>query len=57
VTGAVRVPVEPHVVAWRVPVSGPFGAVDRCTDRELCRVRVRENGEEWPILETAERSA
>ena len=55
--GAVRVPIEAHVVAWRVPVAGPFGAIDRCVDRDACRNRVFANGEEWPILEPAERPA
>lgn len=53
--GSVRVPVEPRVVAWRVPVAGPFGNIDRCPDQEACRARVEAAGDEWPILETGER--
>ena len=43
--------VEPALVAWVSPVFGKYEAIDRCIDRDRCRVRVMEAGESWPVVD------
>ena len=46
-----RATVQARLVAWRVPVFGPYDSVDACVDVEACRARIEARGDEWPIRE------
>lgn len=46
--------VEAALVAWKSPVFGKYESVDRCVDKDACRSRLADRGEEWPIVDPRE---
>ncbi len=57
ICGTTSPDVRPGVVSWLAPLGQRYNAVNRCTDHAACKERVLLSGEEWPILEPAERPA
>lgn len=52
--GATGSDVRMRLVHWRdAPPGMSYSHVPRCEDRQACRARVEDQGEPWPLVDTA----
>jgi hypothetical protein len=56
--GASGPQVRPILIEWAEPIgSTRFEVLPVCANRQECRARVEQQGDEWPLAETSRDAA